>query len=54
MTTPAPSAILPLELVDRCIGSSIWAVMKSQREFVGTLRGFDDFVSAWVRASAVC
>lgn len=40
------STILPLELVDRCVGSSIWVVMKSQREFVGTLLGFDDYVSA--------
>lgn len=39
------STILPLELVDRCIGSSIWVVMKTQREFVGTLLGFDDYVS---------
>jgi len=31
--------------VDRCIGSSIWVVMKSQREFVGKLMGFDDYVS---------
>ncbi|CAO1612544.1 unnamed protein product [Jaminaea pallidilutea] len=42
----AASQILPLELVDRCIGSSIWVVMKSQnREFTGTLLGFDDFVN---------
>lgn len=40
------ATILPLELVDRCIGSSIWVVMKSQREFVGKLMGFDDYVSA--------
>lgn len=39
------STILPLELVDRCIGSSIWVVMKNEREFTGTLMGFDDYVS---------
>ncbi|CCV00406.1 unnamed protein product [Malassezia sympodialis ATCC 42132] len=39
------ATILPLELVDRCIGSRIWVVMKSEREFVGTLLGFDDYVS---------
>ncbi|WFD34869.1 RNA-binding protein lsm5 [Malassezia cuniculi] len=39
------STILPLELVDRCVGSSIWVVMKSKREFVGTLLGFDDYVN---------
>ncbi|WFD21095.1 hypothetical protein MCAP1_003352 [Malassezia caprae] len=38
------ATILPLELVDRCIGSRIWVVMKSEREFVGTLLGFDDYV----------
>ncbi|WFD24777.1 hypothetical protein MEQU1_003482 [Malassezia equina] len=37
------ATILPLELVDRCIGSRIWVVMKSEREFVGTLLGFDDY-----------
>ncbi|SHO79847.1 Similar to S.cerevisiae protein LSM5 (Lsm (Like Sm) protein) [Malassezia sympodialis ATCC 42132] len=39
------ATILPLELVDRCIGSRIWVVMKSEREFVGTLLGFDDYVN---------
>ncbi|KDN52986.1 like-Sm ribonucleo protein [Tilletiaria anomala UBC 951] len=39
------SSILPLELIDRCIGSSIWVVMKTNREFVGTLLGFDDYVN---------
>lgn len=41
----AASQILPLELIDRCIGSNIWVVMKSNREFTGTLLGFDDYVS---------
>ncbi|KAI8853494.1 CRE-LSM-5 protein [Chytridium lagenaria] len=48
MSTPASamaSALLPLELVDKCIGSRIWVLMKSEKEFVGTLLGFDDFVS---------
>ncbi|PWO00982.1 LSM-domain-containing protein [Tilletiopsis washingtonensis] len=40
------SAVLPLELMDRCIGSSVWVIMKSDgREIVGTLRGFDDYVN---------
>ena len=34
------------ELIDRCIGSRIWVIMKNDREFTGTLLGFDDFVSA--------
>lgn len=41
------ATILPLELVDRCIGSNIWVVMKTQREFVGKLLGFDDYVSTY-------
>ena len=33
------------ELIDKCIGSQIWVIMKSEREFTGKLLGFDDFVS---------
>lgn len=40
-----PSSILPLELVDKCIGSRIHIIMKSDKEIVGTLLGFDDFVN---------
>ncbi|KAK6509046.1 RNA-binding protein lsm5 [Arthrobotrys musiformis] len=39
------SQILPLELVDKCVGSKIWVVMKSDKEFSGTLVGFDDYVN---------
>lgn len=46
-TMTMASTILPLELVDRCIGSPIWVVMKNEREFTGTLMGFDDYVSAY-------
>jgi len=35
------------ELIDRCIGSKIWVIMKSEREFTGTLLGFDDYVSEY-------
>lgn len=44
---PAPGVaqILPLELVDKCIGSRIWIIMRGEKELVGTLRGFDDFVN---------
>ncbi|KAK9388488.1 hypothetical protein V1515DRAFT_597024 [Lipomyces mesembrius] len=41
----ATSQLLPLELVDKCVGSRIWVVMKTDREFSGTLLGFDDFVN---------
>ncbi|XP_039743397.1 U6 snRNA-associated Sm-like protein LSm5 [Pteropus medius] len=43
--TTNPSQLLPLELVDKCIGSRIHIVMKSDKEIVGTLLRFDDFVS---------
>ncbi|PFH38218.1 putative small nuclear ribonucleoprotein E [Besnoitia besnoiti] len=36
---------LPLALVDKCIGSRIWIIMKGDKELAGTLRGFDDFVN---------
>ncbi|KAJ1837194.1 RNA-binding protein lsm5 [Coemansia sp. RSA 2708] len=41
------SQLLPLELIDKCIGSRIWVMMKSEKEFVGTLLGFDDYVSMY-------
>ena len=40
-----PSHLLPSELIDRCIGSKIWVVMKGDKEIVGTLRGFDVYVN---------
>ena len=36
------------ELVDRCVGSRIWVVMKGDKEFSGLLSGFDDYVSETV------
>lgn len=47
------STILPLELVDKAIGSKIWVIMKTNREFVGTLLGFDDYVSEWLPCSSL-
>jgi hypothetical protein len=35
--------MMPLALLDKCIGQRLWIIMKSKREFAGTLRGFDDF-----------
>ncbi|EXC24171.1 hypothetical protein L484_015190 [Morus notabilis] len=40
-----PSQLLPQELIDRCIGSKIWVIMKGDKELVGTLRGFDVYVN---------
>lgn len=39
------STLLPLELIDKCVGSRIWVIMKSDKEFTGTLQGFDDYVN---------
>ena len=33
------------ELVAKCVGSRIWVIMKGDKELVGTLRGFDDYVN---------
>ncbi|CAD5206628.1 unnamed protein product [Bursaphelenchus okinawaensis] len=44
-TASNPSTLLPLELVDKCIGSKIWVIMKNEKEIVGTLTGFDDYVN---------
>lgn len=35
----------PLAEIDACSGKRIRIIMKNDREFVGTLRGFDDYVS---------
>ncbi|CAG8596131.1 10583_t:CDS:2 [Dentiscutata heterogama] len=43
--TNATNQLLPLELIDKCIGSKIWVIMKSEKEFTGTLLGFDDYVN---------
>ncbi|XP_048451750.1 U6 snRNA-associated Sm-like protein LSm5 isoform X3 [Rhincodon typus] len=48
-----PSQLLPLELVDKCIGSRIHIVMKNDKEIVGTLLGFDDFVNAPLKKASL-
>ncbi|USP79927.1 LSM-domain-containing protein [Curvularia clavata] len=42
--------ILPLELIDKCVGSQIWVIMNGGKEFTGKLVGFDDYVN---EASAI-
>lgn len=37
--------LLPLEVIDRSIGSSIRILLINSKEFTGTLIGFDDFVN---------
>ncbi|CAD6503258.1 BgTH12-02925 [Blumeria graminis f. sp. triticale] len=43
--SPMASQLLPLELIDKCVGSKIWVVMKGDKEFTGVLLGFDDYVN---------
>ena len=33
------------ELIDKCIGSRLHIIMRGDKELVGTLRGFDDYVN---------
>lgn len=40
-----PNIWLPMELIDKCIGSRIQVIMKNEKEIVGTLVGFDDYVN---------
>ncbi|KYQ99786.1 LSM domain-containing protein [Tieghemostelium lacteum] len=49
MATPAVEQILPLELIEKCIGSRIWIAMKNDKEFVGTLLGFDTYVNIFLK-----
>ena len=37
--------VFPLELLDMAINNKVWVIMREQQEFVGTLRGFDDFMN---------
>lgn len=37
--------ILPLEVMDKCIGSKVWIIMRNDKEFYGTLRGFDEYLN---------
>ena len=36
---------LPMAVVNKCIGSKVWLIMKGDKEVVGTLRGFDDYMN---------
>jgi U6 snRNA-associated Sm-like protein LSm5 len=35
--------ILPMELMEKCIGQNIQVIMKTNKEFIGTLSGYDTF-----------
>ncbi|KAM1005565.1 hypothetical protein ACFX2A_002410 [Malus domestica] len=45
MAANNPSQLLPSELINRCIGSKMWVIMKGDKELVGTLRGFNVYVN---------
>ena len=32
-------------MVDKCIGNKVWILMQSDKEFYGTLRGFDEYLN---------
>ncbi|KAG9332103.1 hypothetical protein JZ751_015879 [Albula glossodonta] len=51
--TSPPLYIMSWILVDKCIGSRIHIVMKNDKEIVGTLLGFDDFVSILLRSTVL-
>ena len=44
MAADLSTQILPLELIDKAIGSKIWVLMRGSKEVTGTLLGFDDYV----------
>lgn len=37
--------VLPLEIIDKCIGQKIKVLLTNDKEFHGTLIGFDDYVN---------
>lgn len=39
------ATVLPLEVIDRAIGSNIKVLLTNNKEFHGNLIGFDDFVN---------
>lgn len=39
------SNIQPLSVIDLCINSPIYVIMKDSKEIYGTLKGFDDYVN---------
>ena len=42
------------ELVDKAIGSRLHIIMKNDKEIVGTLLGFDDFVNMVLEDFCLC
>ena len=44
MAADLSTQVLPLELIDKAIGSKIWVLMRGSKEVTGKLLGFDDYV----------
>ncbi|EKX73898.1 U6 small nuclear ribonucleoprotein E, putative [Theileria equi strain WA] len=44
-TIESSACYLPLALIDKCLGSKIWIIMKGDKEIAGILRGFDDYMN---------
>lgn len=38
------SKIQPLQVLDKCIGEKVWVIMSFNKEFVGVLKGFDEYL----------
>lgn len=50
MTEVSPEAkeiptVLPLEIIDKSVGKHVQVLLTNDKEFQGTLVGFDDFVN---------
>ena len=41
----ASEKLNPLALIDAAVGDQLWVIMKGDKELVGTLRGFDNYVN---------
>ncbi len=44
MTSIGVGSCLPLETLEKAKGFRVWLIMKGDKEFCGTLRGFDDYM----------
>lgn len=44
MSEPVPT-VLPLEVIDKAIGTEVHVLLTNDKEFKGKLIGFDDFVN---------
>ncbi|CAG9333321.1 LSM5 [Blepharisma stoltei] len=36
-------SILPLKMLDKCIGQKVWLILRDDREFCGVLKGHDEY-----------